>query len=430
MADQEFNIRVVTSADVAGIRQTEAALDALGLKIKSIRAVGGGGGGGDGTDVLDKAAAKIEHGIFRTFVHAIGIGVVYELVGSLKKAGEEIEKVSDALNKQGEELVRHVQLYSEQARHAKDTDDVLKISSATLKDIETTQKTVNDLSQKELGYAATVSDYLQKQMFARQRMAGMGDYEAAQQENLKTAVSQALEARQRGMDEVIKAEKASNQTTEEHLGILNREIALEEKRKAAAAANVDPGGYVKAANNLGILKKQLEEFIQLEIKEQAVRAKQQEEAYGKASPQAKAILENEKRAKEARAAGDEKSAEQFQKTADQLRKSATPADLAAVQAVTDTYGKAGRPGRLAGVGESQALVDEQERQRIAAENAQRATNEPGGETGSGGPSLIGPAAERARREGIQQTGKDSATSLADKMDKMIELQRQQLGIWR
>ncbi len=63
-------------------------------------------------------------------------------------------------------------------------------------------------------------------------------------------------------------------------------------------------------------------------------------AYGAATPQAKAILENEKAARQYREAGDANAADRLQKTADQFRKSATPADLASLQAVTDAYGKA------------------------------------------------------------------------------------------
>ncbi len=95
-----------------------------------------------------------------------------------------------------------------------------------------------------------------------------------------------------------------------------------------------------------------------------------------------------------------------------MRKSATPADLAAVQAVSDTYGKAARPGRAAEVGESQELVDQIERQRIAAENAQKPTAQSSGEQGTGGPSLTGQAAIEKR------------------LDDLITINREQLGIWR
>ncbi len=114
---------------------------------------------------------------------------------------------------------------------------------------------------------------------------------------------------------------------------------------------------------------------------------QQEKAYGGASPQAKAILANEKAAREARAAGDEKSADQFQKSADQFRASASESDLANVQAVTDAYGKAAE-----------------------ASKRQPEPGEPGGgEVGTGGPSLIGDEARKARQ------GKPDDLGLADEV---------------
>ncbi len=430
MADQDFNIKVVTTADTSGLTRTREEMVRIRQEAEKARQDAGAAAlfarippGATQKPTAptategDAGAAASSIGRAGGFIAA---GAIYELINGLKKASEEIIKISDELDKQGAQLVLNAQKIIESATHTKDEGDALKISDAALKDIAATQKTVNELVQQELGYAATISDYLQKQLLARQRASQQGDYEAAQAKNLETAIDQMLSARQRGMQEVLASEKAQNQTTEEHLATINREIQAEERRKSVAASNTDPGGYVKAANNLSRLKKELADLIALEEKERQVREKQQEAAYGAASPQAKAILENEKRARET---GDSA----FQKTADQLRKSANPADLAAVQAVSDTYGKAARPGRAAGVGESQDLVDEQERQRIAAENAQKATPQPGGETGSGGPSLIGAAAERARRQGIEQTGKDSKDASAEKLDLILTWMKQVWG---
>ncbi len=417
MADVDFNINIRTIADTTGIKLTQQGLDSL--KVAAIQ------GNKEAITALQQLTAAQKQvagagaGNASELGHLIGqftgVGIAGGLlvfVNGLKEASAEIAKIANELDKQGEMLVRHAQLQGEAARHAKDQDDILKISSSTLKDIESTQKTFTDLSQKELGYASSISDYLQKQLLARQRAAGLGDYEAARQAELETAANQAQAARQRGMQEVLAAEKALNQTTEEHLAMLNREIEAEEKRKATAAANTDPGGYVKAANNLAILKKELQDFIKIEEQERQAREKQQEDAYGAASPQAKAILANEKASREAKARGDEKSAEQFQKSADQLRASATGADLAGVQAVSDTYGKAPRPGRTAGVGESQDLVDQIERQRIAAENAQKPTAQSSGEQGRGGPSMTGEAAAAKRHQ------------------ESMTIWQEMLGVWR
>ncbi len=418
MADIDFNINIRTIADTTGIKLTQQGLDAL--KVAAIQGnqqaiaslqqltaaqkqVAGAGAGN---------AAELGR-LVGTFT-GVGIaGGILSLISGLKQASAEIIKIADELDKQGAELVKHAQLQGEAARHAKDQSDILKISDATLKDIESSQKKANELAGQEVGFWASISDYLQKQLLARQRASQMGDYEAAQQKNQETAIEQLLAARQQGMREVLAAEKAINQTTEEHLATLNREIEAEEKRKATAAANTDPGGYVKAANNLARLKKEFEDFIALEIKEQEIRGKQQEAAFGAASPQAKAILANEKRARET---GDQA----FQKTADQLRKSATPADLAQVQAVADTYGKAPRPGRAAGVGESQELVDEIERQRIAAENAQRPTAQPSGEAAAGGSSY----------EDFAKALENMKESMAKTKEEMAGMRKDMIGIWR
>jgi hypothetical protein len=412
MADQDFGINIRTVADITGVRKASDAIAILNAQAKqsqidSAKAAQAAqtAAAPVGRSEADRIAGHIETSLLRTATHAAGIGFILELVGGLKKASEEIQKVSELLDKQGEELVKHAQLYGEEARHAKDQSDVLKVSSETLKDIESTQKTFNDLSAKQVNWAAQFSDYLQKQLLARQRAAGLGDYEAARQAELQTAQDQALAARQRGMQEVLAAEKALNQTTEQHLATINREIDAEEKRKAAAAVNNDPGGYVKAANNLAKLRQEREKLAALEEQERQKQAQVQDAAYGAASPQAKAILENEKRARET---GDQA----FQKTADQLRASATPADLAQVQAVADSYGKAARPGRAAGVGESQDLVDQIERQRIAAENAQKPTAQSSGEQGTGGPSMTGEAASAKRH------------------DESMTIWREMLGVWR
>jgi hypothetical protein len=84
----------------------------------------------------------------------------------------------------------------------------------------------------------------------------------------------------------------------------------------------------------------------------------------------------------------------------------------------DTWGAkwaaGGHPGRLADVGESQSLVDEIEKNRIAAEAAQRPGAQPLVETGSGGPSLMGAAAEAARKAGLDKTRESSRAAQLDR----------------
>src|SRR5580765_5449524 len=127
MADQDFVINIRTTANTAGVQQITAALNSIGAQVQSINAAGGGGGGGGegGATLLDKAAAKIEHGIFRSAVHAIGIGVVYEMVGALREAAKEIEHVSEQLDKQGEQLLKNAQISGHAATFVKDENEAL-----------------------------------------------------------------------------------------------------------------------------------------------------------------------------------------------------------------------------------------------------------------------------------------------------------------
>ncbi len=337
MADQDFNINIRTIADTTGIKLTQQGLDSL--KIAALQ------GNKEAIAALtqltnaQKGVASAGSGnaaeLGRLIGQFTGVGIAGGLlafVSGLKQASAEIAKVAGELDKQGEQLLRHAQLQEEAARHAHDQSDILKISDATLKDIEGAQKKANELAGEEVGFWASISDYLQKQLLARQRAAQIGDYEAAQQKNTETAFDQLQAARVQGMREVFAAEKAINSTLQEKVATVEREIAAEEKAKQTAASNTDPGGYVKAANNLAKLRQEREKLAALEEQERQKQSQAQDQAYGAASPQAKAILENEKRARET---GDEA----FQKTADQLRKSASPADLAQVQAVIDSYGK-------------------------------------------------------------------------------------------
>ncbi len=146
------------------------------------------------------------------------------------------------------------------------------------------------------------------------------------------------------LEEMKSAARIVTEPLEASFGRLTHDVAV---LKSELQTAFETGAYDDAKKyiaQLRVVESQLDR-VTAAIQRQAAAAaqaaqQQQESAYGAASPQAKAILANEKAAREARASGDEKSADQFQKSADQFRKSASPADLAAVQAVTDAYGKA------------------------------------------------------------------------------------------
>jgi hypothetical protein len=328
MADQDFNINIRTTANTAGIEQIKSALTGLGAQVNSINAASGGGGGGGG-DLLDKAAAKIEHGIFRTAVHAIGIGVVYELVGALKRAGEEIEKVSEELDKQGAKLVSNAQLYSEATKFATTQADVVKIGSAAMKDMEEEHKKVVELQKQELGYAAQFSDFLNVQLF-KNRGKTEGDYEAARRINLETAEQLETAARQNALLDIqaaklIEARHAA-QSYEETVAELNQRQKEQQALADTHLAQGDVQSYLAAAGAVEKYRKELESLKEAHDK---LTSKTEKYIEG-ADPQVKAILANEKAMFEARAGGRDQDAAMFERSALALRRSARPDQLAEV----------------------------------------------------------------------------------------------------
>jgi hypothetical protein len=95
----------------------------------------------------------------------------------------------------------------------------------------------------------------------------------------------------------------------------------------------------------------------------------------------------------------------------------------------DTWGAkwaaGGHPGRTADVGESQSLVDQIEKARIANEAAQRPGVQPEGETGTGGPSLMGAAAAAARQDALGKTGEDSRAAEIERQTQIENTRRGQ-----
>ncbi len=236
------------------------------------------------------------------------------------------------------------------------------------------------------------------------------------------------------LEEMKSAARIVTEPLEASFGRLTHDVGV---LKSELQTAFETGAYDDAKKyiaQLRVVESQLDR-VTAAIQRQAAAAaaaaqQQQESAYGAASPQAKLILENEKRAREAKAAGDEKSADQYQRAADQLRKSASPADLSGVQAVTDAYGKPARPGRLAGVGESQDLVDEMERNRIAAEEQNKLLDQSQPETQQ-------PVRNPAPNEDMTATPKDTyqggdktiGAKGADIIKAVVQLEKTFLRIW-
>ncbi len=384
MADQDFNIKVVTTADTTGLRQTtdeikklrqESLRSALtpvpaGLtgQPAGIRSPARPGQYPLPTEEDSRIADRIGHGFERMALHAAGIGAIYAAINAIKQTAADIEKVTESLDKQGELLVENSRHMIAQAKFAADDTDVLKIAEEALKNIATQHKTVDELQKKELTVAQSVADAYERQLAALYGHVTVGQNQARLDKQREEAIRSEEAARRTGIGAVrageLEKERVSALSTADAIDRLNQKIKEEQALQIAAYNKADIQGYVERGQAIQQYIKQREPLLRKQQKEQ-------ETAYDKASPQARAILENEKRAREAREKGDEKSADQFQKTADQFRESALPSDLKSLQDVIDTYGKTPRPGRAAGIGESQEKVDEIERNRLRDEQLRR-----------------------------------------------------------
>ncbi len=142
MADQDFNIKVVTTANTAGVQQTTAAFDQLQAKIQAAQKAASvpPAAGGIGSAATD----------FGRIIGFAAGGAVYQFLEVIKQSALEIEKVSTELQKQGNQISENAQKFSELAKFSTTQDDVLKIGEGALKGVETAHKNLLDISGKEL----------------------------------------------------------------------------------------------------------------------------------------------------------------------------------------------------------------------------------------------------------------------------------------
>jgi len=101
---------------------------------------------------------------------------------------------------------------------------------------------------------------------------------------------------------------------------------------------------------------------------------------------------------------------------------AAPALLAPAQPMGPSPGAPIPGGRTAGVGESQSLVNNTERNRLAFEKQFQTTAQPMVETGTGGPSMVGAEAVAARKAGIEHTGEESRAAELERQTQFSHAQ--------
>lgn len=299
MADQDFKIKVVTTADTSGIRETSDEIDKLKQKAAT------------------PATAQIAN-ISKLGEQITGLATSFGtgLAGGLAVLGPALGIAVSGLR----QLIDETNRYEEKVAELNE-----KIHEMNLSLIETFEWSEKLSNIHELPLAERIAAL----RYELQRLKAERDI---------TNPQTMAEDWKKLMQQINQVSGALNSATS-----AQKRFDDEQAKSAAKAA-------AEAAK-----------------KEAAEQKSFGENAYGSSSAQAKAILENERRAQRARDAGDEITADRFQKTADQLRKSATPDQ----RAEADQLAGKQPVGRKADVGESQEAVDQMERNRINNERAQK-----------------------------------------------------------
>ncbi len=158
MADQDFNIKVVTTADTSGLRQTSAEMDAIARRQAEAEAKWARSPINPKNQTGTSGKGEVTSGLGSFVAPTALIAIGYEFVSQLSKAAGEIQKISDELNKQGAQIVDNALKFSELAKFATTEADVLKVGEGALKGVEVAHKNLLDISGKELSIWQKIAD--------------------------------------------------------------------------------------------------------------------------------------------------------------------------------------------------------------------------------------------------------------------------------
>lgn len=334
MADQDFNIRVVTTADTKGVQQTSAAMDALRQKEQAAD---------------ERAAQETGTVIGQLIGRLAGFGLIYEGLNNIRQVASEVAKTSAELDKMGGMLVEHAQHFAQAARAVTSEDDALNIGKAALKDIDAIQLKIRGTLAEEVSLTGKWVDS------AGHLVAQFTHYGQAS-ENAGRINQQMLDERLRG--EQLLSEQADIDArraieSSEKMLAKYRELQNLPFRDAFDKVNTDleaarqkqdnldkkaadyVSEYVKAGVEIQNLLKILTALEQSENRRataarEATKAHQEEDSFmanalKTSSAQVQATLANEDAARRAAAAGQGRDADLYQKTAEQLKAGMTQA---------------------------------------------------------------------------------------------------------
>lgn len=303
MADQDFKINVVTTANLQGIQQTGAALGQLSKQQLA----------------QQQAVQNAAYEVGRALRIALGGAVIaggYKFVSDLRAAAVAIEKLSAEMDKQGAQLVRNAQAMAELTKYATTNADVIKIAEGSLKSVEQTQKAMIDAAAEELTLWQKIQDVW---------TTGFKDTgpQAAALKLKQEMASQNFEmARQHALQDISVAKfmeaKRASQTYSQTIAELNQKIKENEQLAATHLAQGDVQSYLSSASAAEKYKQQLSQVTN----ERDKSVSKISNAIDQADPQVKAVLMNEQAA--ALSPFGSREADQYRKAAQTFAKVLSP----------------------------------------------------------------------------------------------------------
>ncbi len=377
MADQDFEIKVVTTADTTGIRQTSDALDDLnakgrqqsergsslrgaflapvpeelkttadnGEKIAEAMEKAGGGSlflGANLTRARSEAMILVRElgtGVPTTrtlssLMGSLGVGIAgaalagFALNRAITSYGDNQLKINKELDEQLTKLTESAQKWKEIAQAATSLEDVGKLSGDILPSLDAAAKKFRDFQNAGTSWWQDLLDNLIK-------IPGFvgGPFEKAFTDMASQLASGTEEIRKQAAAAIKLGEEYSDAFDKEKvrpfneaITDLNQQLANHRNlQRSLGSENVESWHSEEVI--IQRIIKEISQLTQLQAEHQRLRDKT-EKYIQTADPQVQAILKNEKAMQDARAQGREQDAAAFERTAQALHKGATPAQEA------------------------------------------------------------------------------------------------------
>ncbi len=359
MADQDFNIKVVTTADTSGIKQTSAEFEKLKQQAEKARQDAGAAAlfarvpPGGSAQSQGTPGDPVNTNLTRGFISAAGFGYIVARV--INGIAEETNKVTAELDKQGEHLVDLSQKWTDMAKAATSSEDIAKIAASGAKEIDELGKAIIKAANPDVSIGATIVDNLVKRFMnlGKETEDAMGP-----NEELAQALLQGLAQDQQAMIELNAHAIELGRTFEDSFAKRQAEPladALADVAKEMDKAKTEQdaltgamlrtkGGidrYNELSSTLANLTRQTDLLTAADVRRQRqaeaadkarAKAAAAEDSFikgavGTADPNVQRVLQNEEAARRAQAEGRGNEADAFTKTAEAFKRGLGPSQL-------------------------------------------------------------------------------------------------------